>query len=161
MTIKPKQLPKKPTEYEKNINFAFHEFGFFGINTYRIMIFFWILDLTRAPALLADSLYSNNSMWVSIKYNYARDLWFLSGPTPPLSYVGVFLIVSALSHPYFIMQLLGKLSFLNFKIDRSLNDIRTIIFSVFITLLATRIVDLGMDVVDVLFNITNRSIMIS
>lgn len=161
MTSKLNKIQREPTEQEKNINFAFHEFGFFGINTYRIMIFFWVIELTRIPALLADSLYSNNSMWVNIRYNYARDLWHLSGQTPLLSYVGVFIIVSALSHPYFIMQILSKLPFLKYEIERRLSDIRSIIFSIFITLLATRIVDLGIDIVDIMFNMSSRSLLLS
>lgn len=161
MTGKPKQAPKELTEHEKNIEYAFHEFGAFGFNTYRFMTFFWMLDLTRAPALLADSLYSNNASWTNIKYNYARDLWSLSGPTPPLAYVGVFLIVSALSHPYFIMKILGKMTFLSYEIGRRLNDIKTMIFCIFISLLSTRMVDFAMHVVEIMFNISHRSLLIS
>lgn len=158
---KAQKAPKKQTEHEKNIHFAFHEFGFFGINTYRIMVFFWVFELTRAPAMLADSLYSNNSKWVNIDYSYARDLWLLSGPTPPLNYIGLFLIITALSHPHFIIKLLNKASFLKYEIQRSLSDMKSIIFSVFTTLLATRIVDLGIDLLDIAFNISSRSILLS
>lgn len=151
MFYKANKLGKKPSDHEKNIDFAFHEFGFWGINQYRIMLFFWVFELVFIPKLLADALHANNASWMHSSINIITGSWTMSGKTPSLDYVGCYIIVSALSHPYFIIQLLKKATFLEFHISRAMMDFKSIVFALFIALLSSRLVDLMLDIVDLYF----------
>lgn len=140
-----KKSIKKLSEHEKNLNFAFHEFGFFGINQYRIMVFFWLYEITLLPGKIALAYFGINTSWLKAKYSFFQDHWTLSERTPTLEYVGLFTIVLALSHPFFIIEVLKRASFLNFKISRSLMEFNSIVYAIFIALLSSRLVDLLLD----------------
>lgn len=141
---------KTPTNHEQNVDFAFHEFGFFGITQYRIMVFFWILEVLFLPKLLSNAFYGHDASWMKAVYSHTNNFWVVSQRTPTLEYAGVFTIVLALTHPWFIVQLMKKMTIFNYEIQRSLGDYRTIIFCIFIALLSSRMVDLLLDLAEIL-----------
>lgn len=142
MKERPPKRIQNPTEHEKNIHFAFHEFGFFGINQYRILLFFWVFELTYIPKLLSDAFHGQESAWMNYVFSHSNNYWIAHERTPTLEYAGVYIIALALTHPWFIIKVISKIKFLEFEIKRTLGDIRTIVYCIFIALLSSRLVDL-------------------
>lgn len=150
MKAKTRKPIKQASEHDKNIDFAFHEFGFFGITQYRIMVFFWMLQVAGIPKILADAYYGQNASWMSSAYSHFGNFWTVADRTPTLTYAGAYTIVVALTHPWFVMEFLKKIPFLRYEIQRSLMDYRTIVYSLFIALLSSRLVDVCVILVEII-----------
>lgn len=150
MKPKPPKPIKQATDHDKNINFAFHEFGFFGITQYRIMVFFWMLQVAGIPKIIANAYYGQDASWMSSIYNHYGNFWIVTERTPTLNYAGVYTIVVALTHPWFVVEFLKKIPFLRYEIQRSLMDYRSIVYALFIALLSSRLVDTCVALVEAL-----------
>lgn len=138
---KSKPLSQREKLHKQNIEYAMHEFGFWYFKTYPLLVLFWVVELGHTLQKLSIFLYNGDAHWSNIYFITAKNLWAASDPTPSSTYIGLNLICLALVHPDMIKAYLTRMTFLYVDIRKTL-DMQSIAYAIFMSLLATRLTDL-------------------
>lgn len=156
---KNKALSPREKMHQQNIEYALHEFGFWYFKTYPLLVVFWVLELGIMLQKLSIYLYNGNAHWSHLSYVSSENLWIASDPTPSGNYIGLKLICLALVHPDLIKVYLRKMTFLYVDIRKTL-DLQSIVYAIFISLLATRLTDLILETATIVSGMGFESILI-
>lgn len=133
---------KQYTDFKERIDFAFDDFGFWLFKANYLLIGFWWFEVVLFWLKVGDYAANKNSAWQGFYYSFQQEKFFGLHETPTLQYIGLMMIFLGLSHPTMIRHIMYKFTFLNYEISKTMTDGKSLIFSFFIFLIATRMTDL-------------------